>query len=164
MFTKRIIFLHFQQIVLTPTIAKFARPDFWLRQTALTPIRGARRRAQSPAEQYLTWKIKIYLISESLSQASERAHLTEKGITYFASLSKLELFHPKSKLELTGKLSSLQVLGVRQNSNSTTRSRPNSYFLHPESKLEIKLSPLQVLAVQKLISLLRMQRRFPRVA
>ena len=32
----RIIFLHFQQFVLAPTIAEFARPDFWLRQTALT--------------------------------------------------------------------------------------------------------------------------------
>ena len=49
----RIIFVHFQQFVLAPTIAEFARPHFWLRQTALDLFCGADRRAQSPAEQYL---------------------------------------------------------------------------------------------------------------
>ena len=56
----RIIFVHFQQFVLAPTIAEFARPDFWLRQTALTPICGARRRAQSPAEQYLNKNLSYF--------------------------------------------------------------------------------------------------------
>ena len=49
----RILFLHFQQLVLAPTIAEVARPHFWLRQTALTSVRDAGRRAPSPAEPYL---------------------------------------------------------------------------------------------------------------